>query len=66
MGEGNSQQDGGRVGVLNSPVSQTYLDNFQNILDTYKFDLRSKERTAGMLRSYSEVVLIPVSPLVHY
>ena len=31
-------------------VHQTYLDNFQNILNTYEFNLRCKERIAGMLQ----------------
>ena len=46
----NKGQDGRRVGVLNSLLPQIYLDNFQIILNTYEFDLRFKERTAGMLQ----------------
>ena len=29
-------------------VPQTYLDNFQNILNIYEYNLRCKERTAEM------------------
>ena len=36
---------------------QTYLASFQNILKTYKFELRFKERTAGMLQREEFVLL---------
>ena len=47
---GEAGQDGGRVGSPSHPFPPTYLDNFQIILNTYKFGLRFKERTAGMLQ----------------
>ena len=31
-------------------VPQTYLDNFQDILNTYEFNLRCQERTDRMLQ----------------
>lgn len=43
-------QNGRRVGSSTHVVPQTYLDNLQNILNTYEFDLRFKKRTAGMLQ----------------
>ena len=38
------------VGVLNSPDPIKYLDKLQTILNTYKFDLRLKERLARTLQ----------------
>ena len=38
------------VGVLNSPGPIKYLDKLQTILNTYKFDLRLKERLARTLQ----------------
>ena len=43
-------QDDRRVGVLNSPGPIKYLDKLQAILNTYKFDLRLKERLARTLQ----------------
>ena len=43
-------RDGGGVGSPSHLFPSTYLDNFQIILKMYKFDLRFKERTAGMLQ----------------
>ena len=42
-------QDGRGVGSSTHLAPPTYLDDFQNILNTYEFDLRFKERAAGML-----------------
>ena len=43
-------QDDGGVGSPSHLSPPTYLDNFQIILKTYKFGMRFKERTAGMLQ----------------
>ena len=43
-------QDDRGVGVLNSAGPIKYLDKFQTILNTYKFDLRLKERLARTLQ----------------
>ena len=47
---GGGGQDGGRLGASIHPTPPTYLDYCQIILKTYEFDLRFKERTAGMLQ----------------
>ena len=43
-----AEQDGRGVGSPSHLSPLNYLDNFQIILKTCKFDLRLKERTAGM------------------
>ena len=43
-------QDDRGVGVLNSAGPIKYLDKLQTILNTYKFDLRLKERLARTLQ----------------
>ena len=43
-------KDGGGVGSSSHLVPPAYLDNFQIILKTFEFNLRFKERTAGMLQ----------------
>ena len=43
-------QDGGRVGSPSHLSPPNYLDKLQIILKIYKFGLRFKERTAGMLQ----------------
>ena len=47
---GEAGQSGGGVGSPTHLSPPTYLDNFQTILNTYEFDLRFKERTAGTLQ----------------
>ena len=46
MGDKMTKEQGSSIHL----VAQTYLDSFQNILNTYEFNLRCKERTAGMLQ----------------
>ena len=52
-----ARQDEGGVQSPSNLSPQTYLGNFQIILKTYKFDLRFKERTAGMLQKEEFSVL---------
>ena len=47
---GEVGQDGGRVESPSQLSPPDYLDKFQITLKTYKFGLRFKERTAGMLQ----------------
>ena len=42
------EQDGGRVGSPNHLSPPNYLEYLQIILKIYEFDLRFKERPAGM------------------
>ena len=58
--EERAGQDGGGVGSPSHLSPQTYLDKFQNILNTYEFDMRFKVRTAGTLQR--EEFVLPTSP----
>ena len=51
-------QEGGGVGSPTHLSPPTYLDNLQIILKTYKFNLRFKERTTGMLQREEFALLI--------